>query len=36
MYTLGEPSPEIRKFIDWIRSPDGQKVVAEAACVPLP
>ena len=36
MYTIGEPSPEIRKFIDWVRSPEGQKVVADAHCVPLP
>jgi phosphate transport system substrate-binding protein len=36
MYTVGEPSAEVKRFIDWVRSPEGQKVVAEAHCVPLP
>jgi phosphate transport system substrate-binding protein len=36
MYTVGEPTPELKKFIDWVKSPEGQKVVADAHCVPLP
>jgi len=35
MYTLGPPSGAIKKYIDWILSPAGQKIVAEAGYVPL-
>lgn len=35
VYTLGEPSGEIKKYIDWIKSPEGEKIVAESGYVPL-
>jgi phosphate transport system substrate-binding protein len=36
MYTLGEPQGEVKKYIDWILSPAGQKIVEENGYVPLP
>ncbi|MCF7731141.1 MAG: phosphate ABC transporter substrate-binding protein [Akkermansiaceae bacterium] len=36
MYTAGEPSPTIKKYLDWIISDAGQKIVAETGYVPLP
>jgi phosphate transport system substrate-binding protein len=36
MYTLGEPSGPVKKYIDWIRSEDGQKIVVQSGYVPLP
>lgn len=36
MYTAGEPSPQIRKYLDWIVSDAGQKIVEETGYVPLP
>ena len=36
MYTAGDPSPEIKKYLDWIVSPAGQKIVADTGYVPLP
>ncbi len=35
MYTAGEPSPPIRKYLDWIISEAGQKIVAETGYIPL-
>lgn len=35
VYTLGEPQGEVKKYIDWILSAAGQKVVAETGYVPL-
>jgi len=35
MYTLGEPSPEIKAYIDWILSPAGQKILQESGYVPV-
>jgi phosphate transport system substrate-binding protein len=35
MYTLGEPQGAVKAFIEWIRSPGGQKLVAEQGFVPL-
>lgn len=35
-YTIGEPEGETKKFIDWVLSPEGQKLVAKAGAVPLP
>jgi phosphate transport system substrate-binding protein len=35
IYTLGEPDGEVKKYIDWILSPAGQKVVGETGYVPL-
>ena len=36
MYTAGEPSPQIKKYLDWIISDAGQKIVKETGYVPLP
>ncbi len=36
VYTLGEPQGEVRKYIDWILSDAGQKIVEESGYVPLP
>ena len=36
MYTAGEPAPQIKKYLDWIVSDAGQKIVAETGYVPLP
>jgi phosphate transport system substrate-binding protein len=33
IYTVGEPEPHVRTFIDWILSPEGQKGVAETGAV---
>ena len=35
LYTFGEPSPEVRAFIDFILSEEGQKIVAESGFVPV-
>ncbi len=36
MYTPGEPSPQVKKYLDWIRSDAGQKIVEATGYVPLP
>jgi phosphate transport system substrate-binding protein len=36
MYTLGEPRGPAKKYIDWIQSPAGQKIVTQSGYVPLP
>lgn len=36
MYTAGEPSPQTKKYLDWILSGAGQKIVEETGYVPLP
>ncbi len=36
VYTLGEPQDATKKYIDWILSDAGQKVVAASGYVPLP
>jgi len=36
MYTLGEPAGEIKEYLQWILSDDGQKVVKDNGYVPLP
>jgi phosphate transport system substrate-binding protein len=36
MYTAGEPTPPIKKYLDWIVSAAGQKIVEETGYVPLP
>ena len=36
MYTPGEPSPQVKKYIDWIMSDAGQKIVEQTGYVPLP
>ncbi|VVB70953.1 PBP superfamily domain protein [uncultured archaeon] len=34
-YTFGEPQPGARAFIDFVRSPKGQKIAAEEGFVPI-
>lgn len=36
MYTLGEPRGPVKAYLDWVLSPDGQQILAEAGYVPLP
>jgi phosphate transport system substrate-binding protein len=36
MYTPGTPSPDVKKYIDWVMSPAGQKIVEQTGYVPLP
>jgi phosphate transport system substrate-binding protein len=36
LYTLGEPEGAVKKYIDWILSDAGQKVVEATGYVPLP
>jgi phosphate transport system substrate-binding protein len=36
MYTLGEPTGEVKKYLDWIDSEAGQKIVLRSGYVPLP
>jgi phosphate transport system substrate-binding protein len=35
MYTPGEPAPQIKKYLDWILSDAGQKIVEHTGYVPL-
>ena len=35
MYSLGEPIGEIKKYLDWILSAEGQKIVEKLGFVPL-
>lgn len=36
IYTLGEPQGEVKKYVDWILSDAGQKIVETTGYVPLP
>jgi len=36
LYTAGEPAGDLKKFIDWVKGPDGQKVIADVGYYPLP
>ena len=36
MYTAGEPPAHLRKYIDWILSDAGQKIVEQTGYVPIP
>lgn len=36
MYSLGKPSPQLKKYLDWILSDAGQKIVEDTGYVPLP
>jgi phosphate transport system substrate-binding protein len=36
MYTLGEPAGAVKKYMDWVHSAAGQKIVAQAGYVALP
>lgn len=35
MYTLGEPAGAVKKYLDWVHSEAGQKIVTESGYVPL-
>ncbi len=34
-YTAGQPAGTIKKFIDWVKGPDGQKVIGDVGYYPL-
>lgn len=36
MYTLGEPTGELKKYLDWVHSDAGQQIVRTSGYVPLP
>jgi phosphate transport system substrate-binding protein len=36
MYTPGQPTTPVQKFIDWVMSAEGQKIVEHTGYVPLP
>jgi phosphate transport system substrate-binding protein len=36
MYTPGEPAPQVKKYLDWVHSDAGQKIVETTGYVPLP
>jgi phosphate transport system substrate-binding protein len=35
LYTAGEPTGEVKEYIDWILGPEGQKIVEQEGFVPL-
>lgn len=35
LYTVGEPTGELKEYIDWILSPEGQKIVEKEGFVPV-
>ncbi len=35
MYTVGEPTGEIKAYLDWILSPQAQEIVSELGFVPV-
>lgn len=35
VYVVGEPTGAVKHFVDWIRSPEGQKIVEEVGYVPV-
>ena len=35
VYTLGEPEGEVKRYIEWMLSPDGQRLVEENGYVPV-
>lgn len=35
LYTVGVPSPELRAFLEWTLSPEGQRLVAQEGYVPV-
>lgn len=36
MYTIGEPQGAVKAYLDWVLSPEGQGILADAGYVPLP
>jgi phosphate transport system substrate-binding protein len=35
VYTKGEPAGAVKEFLDWVKGPDGQKIVLDSGFVPL-
>jgi phosphate transport system substrate-binding protein len=35
MYTVGQPEGETKRYLDWIHSPPGQRIVSAVGYVPL-
>ena len=35
LYSPGEPKPHVKEFLDWVLSPEGQKIVTDIGFVPL-
>jgi phosphate transport system substrate-binding protein len=35
MYTRGEPAGAIKEYIDWVLSPEAQRIVAQLGFVPI-
>jgi phosphate transport system substrate-binding protein len=35
-YTAGEPEGNVKKFVDWVKGAEGQKVIGEVGYYPLP
>jgi phosphate transport system substrate-binding protein len=35
-YTAGEPAGEVKRFVDWVSGPEGQKVIVDVGYYPLP
>ena len=36
LYTAGQPAGSIKKFVDWVEGPEGQKVIGDVGYYPLP
>jgi phosphate transport system substrate-binding protein len=36
VYTLGDPEGAVKKYVDWMLSGEGQKIVEASGYVPLP
>ena len=35
IYTVGEPTGKAKEYLDWIKGPGGQKVLADEGFVPI-
>jgi phosphate transport system substrate-binding protein len=35
MYTNGEPQGRVKEYLDWIKSPEAQQIVADLGFVPV-
>jgi len=35
LYSPGEPKPHVKEFLDWVLSPEGQKIVTDIGFVPI-
>ena len=35
IYTLGEPTGAVMEYMDWIKGPEGQKILSDEDFVPL-